>query len=166
MPPQMPGGPPMGGMPPMPPMGMGPQPGMPGPGQPPQGMPAAQMAQQQAAGANLGDDSSTAGQLAKLALAMIQHPIAAQGFAMRQILDSLPRMFKAQNSVAAMAPKMTATTPFAPPVGRADQAALGQMQGGGPPGAMPPGGAPNQPGAGMPPQAAMLAQLAAMRGGM
>ena len=73
----------------------------------------------------------------------------------QQLMETFRKWQKAERTVPAMAPKMTATTPFNAPVGRADQAALGQMQGA-QQGGMPPGGGPQAP--------QMLAQLAAMRG--
>ncbi len=127
---------PMAQMATMPGMGMvggGPQPGQ------PQGAP-----------------QDIAAQLAKVAMQMIQNPETAQGMAFRHLLDALPKLFKAERTVPAMAPKMTATTPFAPPMGRADQAAMGQM-GAAQQQGMPMGGGPGAP--------QMLAALAA-RGGM
>ena len=138
-------------------------------------------------------EEGMASKLANLALQMVQSPAIAQGMALKGILEQVPKLFKAEKTVPALAPKMTATTPFAPPVGRADQSALMQMQaarmggqpggqtGGGMPGGMPgcapggglpagmpgamPGGAPEQPGGGgMPAQ--LLAMLARARGGM
>lgn len=118
-----------------------------------------------------------AGQIAKLAMAMISNPQTAQGLALATVMPQIQKMYKAERTVPAMANKMTATTPFSAPVGRADQAALGQMMaaraqgmapGGGPPGAgmgggMPqaggmPGGMPQGPGG-------LLAMLAARGGG-
>ena len=67
-----------------------------------------------------------------------------------EALNAIGKVAKNTNSVQALAPKMTATTPFTPPTGRADQSALSQLfagAGGGvgpgmpqpPPGGMPPG---------------------------
>lgn len=171
MPMMMPPGMPQPGMPPggMPP-GMSPQgpPGMPmpqPPGGPATGGPLGQMATMPGMGmagggsppgSPQGGPDDIAQQLAAIAMQMIQNPATAQGMAFRHILDAIPKLFKAERAVPAMAPKMTATTPFTAPIGRADQSALGQMQGAQSAG-MPPGGGPGA--------SQMLAALAAARGG-
>lgn len=60
-----------------------------------------------------------------------------------EALNAIGKVAKNANSVQALAPKMTATSPFQAPIGRADQAALAQLR--------PTPGAPMPPPGGMPP---------------
>ena len=163
---------PMGGPSGMSPLGGG-MPGMPMPG----GMPGS--------APQGGEPQGVAGKLAALAMEMLRSPQVAQGFAFSKVMENLPKLFKAERTVPALAPKMTATTPFEAPQGRADQAALQQMQmaraqgmppGGGMPGGAPvgpggPGGLPGMPGGGGAPGMAgggmggLLALLASRMGG-
>ena len=147
MPPGMQGPPgmPPQGMPPGAPPGGGPQ----GPAGPMMNPMEGPMGQQQAEAAQGGvpapgpgnpqfDLSQLIAQLAQHMVSAINTPGATQLFAAEKLMDTLRKVEKAKNSVSAMVPKMAATTPNAPPMGREDISALGQQAGQMAPGQMPP----------------------------